>query len=282
LQNVTHILLITDIPGDVCMPHSWRCKKLDTPDETFNCLAELQGKRWLCRGQSEHWPLVPKIDRCGRKTLSPIEKLKRERKSIDTFRATARFFSPGEHNSLSNDNIALAVLRHYGVPTRLLDWTKSPYIAAYFAVCDNDKADGEIWSFDHFVYAHRGKDQWRRQPETTTDRSGDADKFQAELTQFSTTGKYDWIICMDYPTGFHRQNAQEGLYTLTAQFGRDHAELMAKLLDDPSCYCRYVIAKALKPELRKRLHKDHGIWLGSMFPDSAGAAETAHTLVFKK
>ena len=189
------------------MSYSWRHENLTTEDETFNCLAELQGKRWLCRGQSQHWPLVPKIDRGKRKRLPPIEKLKLERESIDIFRTTARFFSPGEHASLTNDNIALALLRHYGVPTRLLDWTTSPYVAAYFAVCGNDKEDGEICSFDHFLYAHRGKDQWWLQPEMTTDHSGDDDKFQAELTQFSTTGKYDWIICMDYPAGFHRQNA---------------------------------------------------------------------------
>ncbi len=63
---------------------------------------------------------------------------------------------------------------------------------------------------------------------------------------------------------------------MTARFGRDHAEAIATLFDgEKSHYHLYLIQGKLKRSLRKMLREKHGIWRGSLFPDSAGAAETA-------
>jgi hypothetical protein len=35
--------------------------------------------------------------------------------------------------------------RHYGLPTRLLDWTRNAAIALYFACCDEPKKDGAVY-----------------------------------------------------------------------------------------------------------------------------------------
>jgi hypothetical protein len=261
---------------------SWKATPLTSVDEVSRVLSELRGKRWLCRGQSKQYgALVPSIDREPRQHLSRAQKLTLERQSIDLFRSTARYFAdPGEQGALHDDIVALMVLRHYGVATRLLDWSWSPWVAAHFAVEKHDTEDGEVWTFDEPHYENEGKGQWRKWPETTSDGTGDPDKFGPGLTAFRAEEPPDWFICGFYRPGFPRQNAQDSVYTMTARFGRTHDAAITDLLVDSARFHRYTIPASMKPKLREHLREYHGIWRGALFPDSAGAAETAGAVFY--
>lgn len=266
------------------MSRNWKSTVLKSANDVMDVLLELQVSDWLCRGQSrEYESLSPSIDRGKLAGLPRREKLQLERQSIDVFRSTSRFFAgEDERRATGSDPLALMVLRHYGVPTRLLDWSRSSHIAAYFAVSADDDCDGEIWGFDQATYAEKGKDQWMRWKETTIDNSGDRDKFDYTLkTAFALDDPHDWFVCLFYPQGFPRQNAQNALYSLTARFDRCHARMIRNLLGEDSKCHRYIIKRCAKSAVQSILRERHGVWRGSLYPDSAGAAETAST-VFRK
>jgi hypothetical protein len=89
-------------------------------------------EKWIFRGQnSSQWELISSFDRLygNRQNKSKFETmmLNRFKELID------RNFSLKELTKGYTETQILALAQHYGMPTRLLDWSKSPYVAAFFA-----------------------------------------------------------------------------------------------------------------------------------------------------
>lgn len=110
---------------------------------------------WIYRGQSNaSWSLRTSLERAttiqtGRFSGQQISPAQAELSLLQDFKRRAHHYisSPPQ---LDDAIEWLALMQHYGVPTRLLDWTYSPYVGLYFAVEGRDEQNPgrALWAID--------------------------------------------------------------------------------------------------------------------------------------
>ena len=103
--------------------------------------------RYVFRGQSGQWPLVPLIGRDATRY-----KPEREKQLLGEFKRNAPPYL--ESRAIVSDWQWLSIAQHHGLPTRLLDWTTNAMVAAYFAnqIDQKNSEDGEVFAVTPNAY----------------------------------------------------------------------------------------------------------------------------------
>jgi hypothetical protein len=171
----------------------------------------------------------------------------------------------------TNEWELLVAAQHHGVPTRLLDWSYSPLVAAHFATLGDQRVDRVIWRLD-----------WKRMHRTfgfpelallITDLQrvvGDDEAF-TPWRLIADGRKTKPFACMiEPPTLDARISAQAATFTLCSDVRQSFDEFLEKH-DLGEALTRFVIPPSAMDRVRDQLDMA-GMDERRLFPDLDGVA----------
>ena len=168
---------------------------------------------------------------------------------------------------------SLVLAQHHGLPTRLLDWTYSHFIAMHFATANTDKfdIDGVIWQLD-FVKIN----QLSPEPLQTILKNEKCNVFTVEMLEesFSSLSRFDEVTGPGHAIFFEPPSLDDRIVNQFALFSvmtSPTAIFDEWLVKHPGLYRRLIIPKRLKWEIRDKLDQAN-ITERVLFPGLDGLA----------
>jgi len=191
------------------------------------------------------------------------------------FRAegTAIHEAPPRHDDLRQ---WLFLMQHYGLPTLLLDWTRSPLIALYFALKDKaeyQSKDGALWLLRPGVwnrFSYRWENSRPKRDKLFEAYSGALQKhFRANFYPLDDSEKrmQDRVLALEPVYNSPRMISQQSVFTIHGRMLQP-MEDWHKMEDQvkEQCLWKFRIPSDKKAPMVKELH-DLGVLQSALFPD---------------
>ena len=230
---------------------------------------------FIFRGQSDaNWPLDPSLVRHALKAgLSAEKAIELESAALEEFQKLAHLYLPPSTIPQQNDLVSWWILmQHYGVPTRVLDWTESPFVALYFAALGELNRSGAVWlihvsnALDHFEKMHE---------------EYDFSKAVKNPQQFLEPGATPVLYFLHRKTQTDRMSAQQMQTTVSTQVLADHGKTLEAILPDRKeivQFSKLIIPGKLKPEFMRRL-RTMNVTARALFPGIDGLGRSVSELI---
>ncbi|UOD50146.1 FRG domain-containing protein [Orrella daihaiensis] len=225
--------------------------------------------QWAFRGQPfANMPLYSSLARRLRQLNEPQDGWAlREQRTIRVFKRKAHVHIH-DPSALENTFRCMAIMQHHGAATRLLDFTKSPFVAAFFAL---ESATG-----DAVVYALNTPALWRRNPlfDPSLTRAAINPRSEENLEKYFLSNEFP-VIWFGEPNEMdHRLIAQSGLFVVPGQIHLPIDKLLDQYAtDDEPLLVQLILSKQMRREAMRELYRMN-VTHASLRPDLDGLASS--------
>lgn len=212
------------------------------------------------RGHSvSSWKLEPSYDR--------LKKPPFESSLVNEFRQNANYLINTQ--APKNDFEWLFLMQHFGVPTRLLDWTESPLVALYFALEIEKKGslnkDGALW----LLYPSELNKNTNRDRDGYIPAFEDSEYMETYSTQKYVKGLDEGVLpkAAIATRNNPRIQAQLGVFTIS-----HHKKVPIENVGDGAHVIKYIVPREYKKSISEEL-KLIGVNKFQIFPELAVIGE---------
>jgi hypothetical protein len=247
---------------------SYKIFRLESWDEFLNLITRPPYSNWAFRGErDERWPLFSSLSRYFQ--IFHVDR----RAWPDQEGRILRIFKRKAHQFLDkppdpdDDFQWLALMQHHGAPTRLIDFTWSPYVAAFFAL-ERTQADGVVWAINPSrVDSGRAPKPMRMDP-----------RLRGNFRRYFLKGNHRFIWLGEPHTMNSRLIAQSGTFVVPAVLDSPIEQIIDK--SRGATLAKLVLANSVREIGMRELYRMN-ITHATLFPDLDGLAKSlAYELEF--
>jgi len=223
---------------------------------------------WAFRGLPDaDWQLLSSLSRYLHSFVPDKASWRqREERALRIFRRKAHNYLT-DANALADDIRCLALMQHHGAPTRMLDFTKSPFVAAFFALNNTNRSAA--------VFALDTPTLWGAAPrhDASLRREAIDPRVAGNFERYFAVNSKD-IIWVGEPEAMDRRLvAQSGTFVVPGVLDKPLDEIIGQYQSGAPLIRKFVLPPAVRAEAMLSLYRMN-ITHATLFPDLDGLARS--------